>query len=130
VAGLAWTVGLGSALAGVMVSGSRQRISLALLGFAAALVLLGAVVMVLGRRRREARSRRALEAAQAALARLEYIPPVTSGTRRIRWRGSRSRMKPVADQATDLVGHDGDPGRRSGRAADAVATKQGVPKIV
>jgi hypothetical protein len=113
-----------------MLSSRHQRIALALLALAVALGLLGAATLaVLGPRRREARRRTALETAQAALARLEYVPPVTTGTRRIRWRGDRSRVKHAPAPATDLVGHDAGPARRSERTADAVATKTGPPKV-
>ncbi len=91
-ASAAWTVAILAATAGVLLPGDEVRVSLALFAFAVGLALIVASVLVAdGVRRRRARTRAAAEAAVATLGRLEYLPSVTTGTRRTSWRGSPYR---------------------------------------
>ena len=92
LASAAWTVAILAAIAGVELPSDHMVLSLALFAFAVGLGLLVAITLVAdGMRRRRARRRQAA-AAPSPLLRLEYLPSVTTGTRRIRWRGATSRL--------------------------------------
>ena len=93
VASAAWTVAILAAVAGVLLPSDLVRVSLALFAFAVGLGLLVAIILVAdGLRHRGARRRAAAETAHSPLGRLEYVPAVTTRTRRIRWRGARSQV--------------------------------------
>jgi hypothetical protein len=83
-----WLIAVGAAIAAVAVQGGRHRLALALFVLA---VVLGAVVVplvVLGRVKVRLR-RHAANQVDTPLARLEYVPSVTTGAPLLRWRGSR-----------------------------------------
>ncbi len=103
-ASAAWTVAILAALAGVLLPSDRVRVSLALFAFAAGLGLLVAIVLVAdGVRHRHARRRAAAAAPQSPLSRLEYLPSVTTGTRRISWHGARYGVmrRPPTERSAD-----------------------------
>ena len=84
-----------AALAGVLIPSEYERLSLALFAFAVGLGLLVAALMVAdGLRRRRSRRLAALAPARQALDRLEYLPSITTGAWRIQWRGARVRVMP------------------------------------
>ncbi|MDQ6857200.1 MAG: hypothetical protein M3Z57_09020, partial [Candidatus Dormibacteraeota bacterium] len=94
-ASAAWTVAILAAITGVALPGADTRLSLALFAFAVGLGLVVAIVLIAdGIRQRSARRSHAAEQALCALSRLEYLPSVTTGTRRIRWRGGRHVVLP------------------------------------
>jgi hypothetical protein len=102
IASAAWTVAILAAIAGVELPSDHMVLSLALFAFAVGLGLLVAITLVAdGLRRRRARHQRAAAAAPSPLHRLEYLPAVTTGTRRIRWRGATSRLTPRRPGALD-----------------------------
>ena len=93
----AWVVAILAAVAGALLPPEDLRAALALFAFAVALGLFVAVVLVAdGLRQR--RTRRRGIVARSVLARLDYIPPVTTATRRIHWRGTPYRMRPAASR--------------------------------
>jgi hypothetical protein len=93
VASAAWSIAIVAAVAGVLLPSEHMRISLALFAFAVALGLLVAILLVDdGLRHRRSRHRAAAETTRSPLRRLEYLPSVTTRTRRIRWRGGRSQV--------------------------------------
>jgi hypothetical protein len=81
-----------AAVAGVLLPGDDVRVSLALFAFAVALGLVVSILLVADGVRHRRRRRGAAHAAQSPLRRLEYLPPVTTATRRIRWRGARPQV--------------------------------------
>jgi peptidoglycan/LPS O-acetylase OafA/YrhL len=85
----AWALAIGAALAGVLQPSDRLRLSVALFAFAVALALLVAIVLVAdGLRHRRSRRRATATAAGSPLDRLEYLPSVTTPSRRLVWHGS------------------------------------------
>ncbi len=116
-ASAAWTVAILAALAGVLLPSDRERVSLGLFASAVTLGLLVAVILVAdGLRRRRAR-RLAATASASALRRLEHLPSVTTGTRRIAWRGSRALVGPLP------AARPSEPVQLPGQVAAASATE-------
>ena len=89
-AAVAWSVAVLAAIAAAVLPSDLQRESLGLFAFAVA-PSAGVVILLLaaGLRQRSARRRAAAAAPESPLSRLEYLPAVTTGTRRLRWRGGR-----------------------------------------
>lgn len=89
---IAWSVAVLAAIAGAVLPSDREQLSLGLFAFAVALGLTVAILLVADGLRRRRSHRRGQAAAQSPLARLEYLPAVTTRTRLIRWRGARSQV--------------------------------------
>ncbi|HSP65293.1 MAG TPA: hypothetical protein VLO10_03800, partial [Candidatus Deferrimicrobium sp.] len=89
VASTAWTLAILAAVGGVLIPSDDMRLSLALFAFAVALALVVGLLLVAdGLRNRTARHHAEATAA-SPLGRLEYLPSVTTGTRRVHWRGAQ-----------------------------------------
>ena len=126
-----------AAIAAALLPSDLQRLSLGLFALAVAASVGGATLLVAdGIRRRSAR-RVAAAAAGSSLSRLEYLPAVTTGARKLQWRGGRylvgSRTgAPDAEargHAADVVGAAHCPGgvqhlRGSGYPRPASNTRQ------
>ncbi len=125
---IAWSVAVLAAVAGAVLPSDREQLSLALFAFAVALGLTVAILLVADGLRRRRSRRRTGAAARSPLARLEYLPAVTTRTRLIRWRGARSQVirrkaTPGPMAATELRGSAYPPPASSTRQprTDAVA---------
>jgi len=117
VATATWTAAVLAALAGVLLPIQDERLSFALFAFAVGLGLLVAALMIAdGVRRRRSRRHTPLAPAQAVLDRLEYLPSITTGTWRIQWHGARTRV--MAERPTP---GGGVPAELLGRAPDQLA---------
>ncbi len=82
-----------AAVAGVILPSQQQRLSLALFAAAVGLSLVTALALIAdGLHQRRLRRKAIAKEAHQSLARLEYLPSVTTRTRRLRWRGGRSRV--------------------------------------
>jgi len=98
------SVAMLAAVAAAVLPADLQRESLGLFAFAVATSLGVAILLLANGPRRRAARRGALAAAESPLRRLEYLPAVTTGTRRIHWRGGRYLVgRPAADGAAAAV---------------------------
>jgi hypothetical protein len=88
-AGLALAAAVLAAIAAALLPSDLQRLSLGLFAFAVAASIGAALLLVADGRRRRSRRRAAAAAARSTLSRLEYLPTVTTGTRKLLWRGGR-----------------------------------------
>jgi hypothetical protein len=110
-AAIALSVAVLAAAAAAVLPSNLQRASLGLFAFAAATSGGVAVLLLVDGARRRAARRAAVRAAESPLRRLEYLPAVTTGTRRIHWRGGRYLVGRLAAEGAaagvaevDLVG--------------------------
>ncbi|MDQ6847616.1 MAG: hypothetical protein M3019_08565 [Candidatus Dormibacteraeota bacterium] len=92
VASVAWSVAIASAITGLLLPGSEERVSLGLFAFAVAVGLLLALMLVVGGLRQRTRRRAGVARAPSPLRRLEYLPAVTTRTKLIRWQGGHSQV--------------------------------------
>ena len=92
VASVAWSVAIASAITGLLLPSTQESVSLGLFAFAVAVGLLVAIVLVADGLRQRARRRAGVAGVRSPLARLEYLPAVTTASKLIRWRGARSRV--------------------------------------
>jgi hypothetical protein len=106
-----------AAIAAAVLPASLQRESLGLFAFAVAGSVGVAILLVADSRRRRAVRRGVVARMESPLHRLDHLPTVTTGTRRIRWRGGPYRLgrqlaEPAAAEVDDvaLVG-SAQPGR-------------------
>lgn len=106
-----------AAIAAAVLPASLQRQSLGLFAFAVAGSVAVAILLVADSRRRRTVRRRAVPRMESPLHRLDHMPTVTTGTRRIRWHGGPYRLgrqlaEPTAAEIDDvaLVG-SAQPGR-------------------
>lgn len=86
-AAVALPVAVLAAIAAAVLPASLQRESLGLFAFAVATSVGVAILLVADSRRRRAARRHAVATRESPLHRLDHLPTVTTGTRRIRWRG-------------------------------------------
>jgi len=77
-----------AAVAAALLPGDLQRVALALFASAAAISVGVAILLLSGGGRRRDTHRRAATA-ESPLSRLDYLPTVTTRTRRLQWRGGR-----------------------------------------
>jgi hypothetical protein len=129
-AAIALSVAVLAAAAAAVLPSDLQRASLGLFAFAVATSLGVAILLVANGPRRRAARRGAVAAAESPLRRLEYLPAVTTGTRRIHWRGGRYLVgRPAADGAAAAVEEVGLVGSAQPRG-DAVGqlTGSGYPR--
>jgi hypothetical protein len=117
-AALALSAALPAAIAAALLPSDLQRLSLGLFAFAVTASVGAAILLVADRIRRRSARRVAAAAAGSPLSRLEYLPAVTTGARKLQWQGGRylvgSRTgAPDAEargHAEDLVGAAQSPG--------------------
>jgi hypothetical protein len=112
VATVAWVLAVLAAIVGVVLPRNQHRLALALFVFAVVASVGVAVLLLLDGIRRRPRSRRARASGESPLDRLEYLPAVTTRTRRLHWRGGHHVMtdaRPAPDERApqeevDLIG--------------------------
>jgi hypothetical protein len=108
VATVAWVLAVLAAIVGVVLPGNQHRLALALFVFAVVAGVGVAVLLLLdGLRQRPSRRRRSTSGG-SPLDRLEYLPAVTTRTRRLHWRGGRHLIRNAAanssQEEVDLIG--------------------------
>jgi hypothetical protein len=92
VATAAWLLAILAAIVGVVLPGDQHRLALALFVFAVVASVGVAILLLLDGLRQRPRRRRGSASGGSPLDRLEYLPPVTTRTRRLNWRGGRHLM--------------------------------------
>jgi hypothetical protein len=108
VATVAWVLAVLAAIAGVVLPGNQHRLALALFVFAVVAGVGVAVLLLLDGLRQRPSRRRGSTSGGSPLDRLEYLPVVTTRTRRLHWRGGRHLIRNAEANASqeevDLIG--------------------------
>jgi hypothetical protein len=108
VATAAWVLAVLAAIVGVVLPRTQHRLALGLFVFAVVASVGVAILLLLDGVRRRPRRPRAPAPGESPLDRLEYLPAVTTRTRRLQWRGGRHLVgdrppTPTAGEAQDEV---------------------------
>jgi hypothetical protein len=111
VATVAWVLAVLAAIVGVVLPRNQHRLALALFVFAVVASVGVAVLLLLDGIRQRPRRRRGKAPDASPLDRLEYLPAVTSRTRRLHWRGGHQVMtdarptdEGASEEEVDLIG--------------------------
>lgn len=129
-AAVALPVAVLAAIAAAVLPPSLQRESLGLFAFAVAGSVGVAILLVADARRRRAVRRNEVASMESPLHRLDHLPTVTTGTRRIRWRGGPYRLgRQLAEPtAAEVEGVALDGSAQPGRDEMAQLTGSGYPR--
>jgi hypothetical protein len=92
VATVAWVLAVLAAIMGVVLPSNLHPLALALFVFAVVASVGVAILLLLDGLRQRPRRRRGSASGGSPLDRLEYLPAVTTRTRRLQWRGGRHLM--------------------------------------
>jgi hypothetical protein len=112
VATVAWVLAVLAAIVGVVLPGNQHRLALAFFVFAVVAGVTVAVLLLLDGFRQRPSRRRATTSGGSPLDRLEYLPSVTTRTRRLHWGGGRRLMTnaeanpdaSASQEEVDLIG--------------------------
>lgn len=112
VATVAWVLAVLAAIVGVVLPSNQHRLALALFMVAVVAGAGVAILLLLDGLRRRPRRRRGSSSAGSPLDRLEYLPTVTTRTRRLFWQGGRHLMTDThatsaasaSQEEVDLIG--------------------------
>ena len=101
VATVAWVLAVLAAIVGVVLPTSQHGLALALFVFAVVASVGVAILLLLDGLRQRPQRGRGSASGGSPLDRLEYLPAVTTRTRRLHWRGGRHLM--TGTQATSAA---------------------------
>jgi hypothetical protein len=106
VATVAWVLAVLAAIVGVVLPPNQHPVALALFVFAVVASVGVAALLLLDGLRPRLRRRRGAASGGSPLDRLEYLPAVTTRTRRLHWRGGRHLMSDPGPAPDDGASHE------------------------
>ena len=104
VATVAWVLAVLAAIVAVVLPTDQHPLALAFFVFAVVAGVGVAILLLLDGLRQRPHRRRGSASGGSPLDRLEYLPAVTTRTRRLHWRGGRHLMRSASQEDVDLVG--------------------------